>query len=152
MNGKDVQLAELLEPTVEAAGFELVHVEFVSGSNAVLRLYIDSPGGIEIADCEAVSRDVSALLDVEDPLPGAYQLEVSSPGLDRPLTKAEHFERFLGEDIRIWLREACEGRRKFKGRLSAFAGGTLTLDCDDIQLEVQLEDIEQARLVPQYSL
>jgi len=152
MNGKDAQLADLLEPTVEAAGFELVHVEFVAGNNAVLRLYIDSPGGVEIADCEAVSRDVSALLDVEDPLPGAYQLEVSSPGLDRPLTKAEHFERFMGEAVRIWLREAFEGRRKFKGQLSGFSDGQITLDCGDIQLQVRLDEIEQARLVPQYSL
>ena len=80
------KLVDLLEPVVEAAGFELVHVEFVTGNNAVLRLYIDAPGGIQVEDCEAVSREVSALLDVEDPLPGAYHLEVSSPGLDRPLT------------------------------------------------------------------
>lgn len=145
------KLVDLLEPVVEAAGFELVHVEFVTGNNAVLRLYIDAPGGIQVEDCEAVSREVSALLDVEDPLPGAYHLEVSSPGLDRPLTKPAHFDRFLGEKVRVWLSEAREGRRKYTGVLSAHADGGISVDCGDGVLQVPLDEIELVRLVPRYS-
>ncbi len=88
-----VKLIELLEPTIESMGYELVHMEF---SGSTLRLYIDAPGGIEVDDCAQVSRQVSAIMDVEDPLKNAYNLEVSSPGLDRPLVKPAHFQRFTG--------------------------------------------------------
>ena len=147
----DDKLGTLLEPVVEAAGFELVHLEFVTGKQSVLRLYIDAPGGIEVDDCEQVSREVSAVLDVEDPLPGNYHLEVSSPGLDRPLTKPAHFERFAGEEVRVWLREALEGRKKFKGVLRAHDQGCLRIAVDDGELELSLDDIEIVRLVPHYS-
>ena len=152
MLAMDDNLAALLEPVVEATGFELVHLELVTGSQAVLRLYIDAPGGVEVDDCEQVSREVSALLDVEDPLPGSYHLEVSSPGLDRPLTKPAHFERFAGEEVRVWLREPLEGgRRKFKGVLRAHDQGCIRVAVDDGELELPLGDIEIVRLVPHYS-
>lgn len=145
------KLQGLLEPVVEATGFELVHLEFVTGGQSVLRLYIDAPGGIEVEDCEQVSREVSAVLDVEDPLPGNYHLEVTSPGLDRPLTKPAHFERFAGEEVRVWLREPLDGRKKFKGVLRAHDQGTLHLLVEDGELEVALDEIELVRLVPRYS-
>lgn len=149
----DQALLKLLEPVVESVGYELVHVEFVQGPDAVLRIYIDAPGGIELDDCGKVSREVSAVLDVEDPLPGAYHLEVSSPGLDRPLTKPEHFERFAGEKVKLTLHEARDGgRRKFTGTLSGIAGGVLTVDCGELTLQCSLDDIEMARLVPRISL
>lgn len=147
----DDRLFALLEPTVTAAGYELVHVEYVQGPDPVLRLYIDSPGGIGLDDCETVSREVSGLLDVEDPIQGHYQLEVSSPGLDRPLTRPEHFERFAGARVRVWLREARDGRRKFTGTLEGIAGEVVTVECDDLRLSCPLDDIEQVRLVPRVS-
>ena len=98
------QLLILLEPPVGALGYELVDVEFASaGSGGLLRLYIDAPAGITVDDCERVSHRVSEILDVADPIPGAYTLEVSSPGLDRILRTRGHFERFRGSRIRVQL-------------------------------------------------
>lgn len=151
MLAMDDKLTVLIEPVVEAIGCELVHVEFVTGNQSVLRLYIDAPGGIEVEDCERVSREVSGVLDVEDPLPGNYHLEVSSPGLDRPLTKPAHFERFVGEQVRVWLREPLEGRKKFKGVLRAHDQGCLRISVNDGEVELPLDDIELVRLVPHYS-
>lgn len=129
-------LRNMLESPVEALGYELLHLEFAGQGSSILRLYIDAPGGIELDDCEAVSRQVSAILDVEDPVKNAYTLEVSSPGLDRPLVKAEHFQRFLGERVRIVMHTHVLGRRRFTGNL---------VDADDTAAEVEV-DGEQYRL------
>ena len=114
------QLIDLLEPSVEQLGYELFDLEFqLGGTNGLLRLYIDSKddSGIGVDDCETVSRQVSALLDVEDPLSGDYSLEVSSPGLNRRLVKAQHFERFAGSRVKVKLKRLVDGRRNFKAKL-----------------------------------
>jgi len=146
------RLIELLEPAVRALGYELVDIDLRLGRHGLLRLYIDrrsdAEGGVTLADCELVSGQVGALLDVEDPLPGAYDLEVSSPGLDRRLRTPEHFERFVGRDVRVELKQARDGRKRLKGRLDAVAGGTISMDVDGTAWRVEIADIAEARLVP----
>ena len=117
----------------------------------VLRLFIDQESGIALDDCELVSGQVSALLDVEDPIPGHYNLEVSSPGLDRKLAKPEHFDRFAGRRVRIRLRRDHNGRRKFGGILLERKGGIVVVDVNDGtgQVELNLDDIKIARLAPE---
>ena len=114
-----------------------------------MRIYIDKADGIDVEDCEAVSRQVSAILDVEDPLPGHYTLEVSSPGLDRTLTKPAHFERFMGEDVRVKLRFPLDGRRNFKGALKSVDEDNIEVEVDGESHSLPLATIESARLVPQ---
>lgn len=139
----------LLEPVVEAMGYELVEVEVVGGGkHRVLRLYIDQPDGIAVEDCERVSHQVSGVLDVEDPIPGAYTLEVSSPGLDRPLRTAAHFAAFTGEQAKVELRAPQDGRKRFKGRLVGIDGETVVMDVDGEQYRLPLNEIERARVVP----
>jgi len=121
-----------------------------------LRLYIDVAASAEegrvvgIEDCEAVSREVSAQLDVEDPISGHYTLEVSSPGLDRPLFTAAQFARFVGEEAKVSLRVPQEGRRRLKGRIAAVAGDAVTLTVDGAELVVQMDNIDKAKLVPDW--
>ena len=112
------KLTALLEPAISGLGYELVGIEYLpTGKNSVLRIYIDSEQGILVDDCEIVSRQVSAVLDVEDPIRGAYTLEVSSPGLDRPLFTPEQYAAHVGQTVRVQLGRALDGRRKFKGEL-----------------------------------
>jgi ribosome maturation factor RimP len=140
---------KLVESGVEALGFELVDAQFAgSGRQAVLRVYIDLPGGVTVEDCAEVSEQLSAILDVEDPIPQRYTLEVSSPGLDRPLVRRRDFERFTGEMVRVRLREPVAGQRNFKGRLIGVRGDCVTLSVDERTVDVRLDDIERARLVP----
>ncbi len=117
------RLIVLLEPAIAAMGYELADIDVHLGRRGVLRLYIDRAGGVTVDDCQRVSEQVGALLDVEDPLPGSYTLEVSSPGFDRRLRTQAHFERFVGERVRIELRDAREGRRNFTGRLTGVESG-----------------------------
>lgn len=143
------ELTRLLEPTVEGLGYELTDLELrLGGKNGVVRVFIDKSDGVGLADCEAVSRQISALLDVEDPLPGHYVLEVSSPGLDRKLTKLEHYRRFLGNDLRVQLRFPLEGRRKFRGVLLAADEKAIEIDVDGKSYSLPMATIESARLVP----
>jgi ribosome maturation factor RimP len=143
------ELTRLLEPTVERMGYELSDLELrLGGRDGVVRVFIDRPGGVGLADCEAVSRQLSALLDVEDPLPGHYVLEVSSPGLDRKLTKPAHFRRFVGEDVRVRLRAPVEGRRNFRGTLKSVEGGDIAVEVDGEVHRLSMAAIETARLVP----
>lgn len=150
MTGKATEICELLEPTVSALGLELLGAEFApTGNSAMLRLYIDAPGRhVGIEDCEAVSREVSAVLDIEDPIASAYTLEVSSPGIDRPLFTAAQFARFLGEQAKVALRLPVEGRRRFQARIERVEGDTIVLSFDGRELSVAHENIEKARLVP----
>ena len=142
-------LIKLLEPTVERLGYELCDLELkLGGRDGIVRVFIDKDGGVDIDDCEAVSRQVSAILDVEDPLPGNYTLEVSSPGLDRALTKPAHFQRFMGEDIRVKLRFPLDGRRNFKGALKAANEENIEVEVDGESHSLPLATIESARLVP----
>ncbi len=150
--GRDTTaLRAMLEPAVELLGFELVDVGFSgTGEHALLRLYIDSDRGVTVDDCAQVSRQVSAILDVEDPVPGRYTLEVSSPGLDRPLAKRRDFERFLGETIKVKMSRPIAGRRNFTGQLTRMEGEAVILDMGDECLTLPLDGIEKARLVPKY--
>ena len=139
----------LIEPIVSDLGYELWHIESVGqGRNAVLRIYIDAAEGIDIEDCEAVSREVSAALDVEDEGGAAYSLEVSSPDMDRPLVSAEHFERFAGERARVNMFAPVEGQRKFKGEIVAVSADTVDLDCGDAIYRLPIGDMAKARLDP----
>lgn len=168
MSKTRTNVAALLEPAVEALGYELVDLELnFSGRRGVLRLYIDRLGaaeqpqaegpetgprsdGIRVEDCEAVSRQVSAVLDVEDPIGRDYDLEVSSPGLDRKLVKPAHFDRFAGQAVQGRLRKMLDGRRRFTGTLVGRNGTTVTIRVDDSDLTVPIEDLEVIRLVPEY--
>jgi len=141
------RVQEMIEDTVQALGVELWGVEFVSqGKNSVLRVYIDSEQGVVIEDCERVSRQVSALLDVEDPVSGEYALEVSSPGLDRPLFRAAHYARYIGSEVNIKLRGPVDGRRKFKGVINGVTEQELSLQCEGETMLLALAQIEKARL------
>ncbi|MFZ0470221.1 MAG: ribosome maturation factor RimP [Thiogranum sp.] len=150
MPHESVELRELIEPAVTALGFELVGVEFIHGKSGLLRVYIDHPDGISVDDCQAVSHQVSGVLDVEDPIRGEYTLEVSSPGLDRPLFQARDFERFAGNQVNVRLLAPVNGRRKFKGVLGGLRDGQVVLQMDDEELVVALDEIDRARLVPDY--
>jgi ribosome maturation factor RimP len=142
-------LIKLLEPTIERLGYELTDLELkLGGRDGLLRIFIDKDEGIDIEDCEAVSRQVSAILDVEDPLPGHYTLEVSSPGLDRTLTKPAHFQRFMGEDVKVKLRFPLDGRRNFRGELKAANDDQIEVEVDGQSFSLPLATIESARLVP----
>jgi len=150
MNPTRENLMEMLEPAIEAMGFELADLELNLGhSRGVLRLFIDHEKGIGLEDCEAVSRQVSGLLDVEDPIAMDYRLEVSSPGLDRKLVKPEHFDRFVGRQIKTRLKRLIEGHRRVKGRLLARDGETVVVQSDSETIAISLADIEVARLVPE---
>lgn len=144
------ELIKLLEPTVDHLGYELTDLELkLGGRDGLVRLFIDAQDGIGVEDCETVSRQVSAILDVEDPIPGNYTLEVSSPGLDRTLTKPAHFQRFMGEDVRVKLRFPLDGRRNFRGALAAVDDENIEVVVDGESHSLPLSTIESARLVPQ---
>lgn len=145
------RLQTLLEPLVENLGYELVLLEYSPHrGSALLRLFIDAVGGVTLGDCERVSREVTGVLDVEDPIPHAYRLEVSSPGLDRPLVKREHFERFAGETARISLSEPRNGQRRFVGVLRGMAGDDVCLETPEGPQRFRMSEIERARLVPRF--
>jgi ribosome maturation factor RimP len=151
------QLQSLLAPAIEALGSDvsLWGIEFTSGpASALLRVYIDAgERAVGIEDCEAVSREISALLDVEDPIPGNYTLEVSSPGMERPLFTPEQFERYLGETVKITLGMPLENnRRRVQGVISAVAGNDVTIDTEAGPMTLAHGNIQRARLVPNYNL
>ena len=143
------ELARLLEPTVERLGYELADLEVrLGGKGGLVRIFIDKPDGIGLDDCEKVSLAVSAILDVEDPVPGNYDLEVSSPGLDRKLTKVEHFQRFIGETVKVQMRFPIEGRRRFRGTLVSVDDENIVVEVDGESHSLSLATIDTARLVP----
>ncbi|HZF25956.1 MAG TPA: ribosome maturation factor RimP [Steroidobacteraceae bacterium] len=143
------ELIRLLQPTVEALGYELVEIECShSGEGAMVRVYIDAPAGIGLEDCEHVSHAVSAALDAADPIPGRYRLEVSSPGLDRVLRTPEHFARFVASRIKVQLALPIEGRRRFTGVLLEAGAAGVTLQVDGSRVQLAYEQIQKARLVP----
>lgn len=150
MDQRSRQLGELIRPAVEALGLELLGVEYVSqGKHSVLRIYIDSDDGITVDDCQRVSHQVSGVLEVEDPIRGQYNLEVSSPGIDRLLFTAQQFERFVGERCTLRLREALSGQRKFTGVIAGVEDETITLDIGDKELIVDVSEIDKANLNPE---
>jgi len=143
------ELLKLLEPIVERLGFELADLEIKTGGrDGFLRLFIDKDKGIDIVDCENVSREVSAILDVEDPLQANYTLEVSSPGLDRTLTKPAHFQRFMGQDVRVKLRFPLAGRRNFRGALTSADEERIEVVVDGESHSLTFATIESTRLIP----
>lgn len=143
------RLIALLEPLIEQLGFELVDVEANAGRGAgFLRVYLDCAAGIGVDDCARVSREVSALLDVEDPMPGAFTLEVSSPGLDRVLRRPAHFERFRGARVKVELAEPRDGRRRYTGELVAVSERGIELEVDGEVVAVNFAAIDRARLAP----
>jgi len=145
------KLLALLEPEVNALGYELVELDAPGPSgNRTLRLYIDSEEGIGLDDCERVSHQVSGLLDVEDPIPGHYSLEVSSPGLDRPLRTPEHFRRQAGHLAKVLMQPGRPGRRRYKGRILGVGEDTLELETESGSVSLPLGEIESARLVPEF--
>lgn len=145
------RLTNMIEPAVAAAGFELLGVEYVrAGHSSTLRVYIDHEDGILVDDCAIVSRQVGAVLDVEDPISSEYNLEVSSPGADRPLFKLAHYEALMGSKIAVQLQIPVASRRKFTGELTAVEGETLTFLVDDTPFPVAFSQIKKANLVPSF--
>ena len=145
------QLQAIIEPAVTALGYELVGIEYLAqGKHSVLRVYIDHENGISVDDCADVSHQVSAVLDVEDPITGLYTLEVSSPGLDRPLFSEAHYQRYVGHLAEIRLRSPLDGRRKFKGRLQSVQDGQVVIEVDGVDYSIALDNIEKANLVHEW--
>ena len=147
----NTRLHGLLEPGAAALGFEVVAVELAgSGGSTVLRVYIDGPDGVTIDDCARVSHQLSAILDVEDPVPDRYTLEVSSPGLDRPLSKRRHFEQVVGSEVKVKTHHYVAGRRRFTGVLQQVTDDVVVVEVDGEPYDLPFDDIEKARLVPEY--
>tara|TARA_B100001142_G_scaffold31105_1_gene27625 strand:- start:2289 stop:2747 length:459 start_codon:yes stop_codon:yes gene_type:complete len=146
-NRKD-SLLGLLEPSVEALGYELVDLDVQTGWRGVLRIYIDKEEGIELADCELVSRQLSDLLDVEDPLPGHYVLEVSSPGIERRLRTLEHFKRFCGLEVVVQLKAPKDGLQKLRGRILEVQEEVIVIKGQEQSWTIELIEVELARLLP----
>ncbi|NOQ81820.1 MAG: ribosome maturation factor RimP [Methylophaga sp.] len=141
------QVEQLIELPIESLGYELVGVEYIkNGRDTVLRIYIDTEQGVSIEDCERVSHQVSGILEVEDPINSAYSLEVSSPGYDRPLFKAEDFERFAGHEVKISMKLPVQGRRNFKGILQGFDDGEILVVVDGEEYGLPLTKLAKARL------
>lgn len=155
MRTVDTRLRALVESGVNALGFDLVDVETIGGrSHQTLRVYIDCRGGITVDDCANVSRHLSALLDVEDPVPGSYTLEVSSPGLDRPLVTPADFQRYRGQTIKLRTHEPVAGRKNFTGRLIEATADQIAIEVESgpagvmERVDLAFNAIERARLVP----
>lgn len=145
------QLQTLLAPIIESLGYQCWGVEFISqGKHSLLRVYIDHADGIGVADCEKVSKQVSAILDVEDPIPYEYTLEVSSPGMDRPLFTLEQYQQFIGEQLKIKLRSAFEGRRNFNGILQGIEDQQIVLRVDNQEYLLPIEIIDKANIEPAF--
>lgn len=152
MNVTREQLIGLLEPAVEALGYELSDLELNIGhGRGLVRLFIDSDEGVTLDDCERVSHQVSGVLDVEDLIAGDYNLEVSSPGADRKLVKPEHFERFAGSVVKVRLRRLVDGRRRIKGQLLGRDDEMIQIRLEGKDLSIPIEEIEVARLVPDWN-
>ena len=150
---KKQELEILLEPVVTSMDFEFVGLEYISqGRHSILRIYIDAEQGIGVDDCAAVSRQLSAVLDVEDPIASEYSLEISSPGLNRPLFKLEQYAKFIGEDVKFkTIRPQLEnGQRKFKGRISAVENDNVLFEIEDQILTVAFADIDSANIIAKF--
>jgi ribosome maturation factor RimP len=151
-------IAARVAPALAELGLECLGVEWNAGhGGGVLRVYIDSlqhdgdaARAVDVDDCEAASREISALLDVDDPIPGHYVLEVSSPGIERPLFNAEQFARFAGQEARVTLKLPRDGRRRMRGRIAAVEGRRIGMDVDGTRIDIDEDEIEGAHLVPDW--
>lgn len=144
------RIAEIVGPSLEAMGYDLVRIRLVGGqSRPTLQVMAErrDAAGMTVDDCAAISRTVSALLDVEDPISGAYMLEVSSPGIDRPLTRPADYDRYQGFEAKLELRHAHDGRRRFRGRILGIADGVVRLATETGEAALSYADIETAKLV-----
>ncbi len=151
MRQAPANVLNVIEPVVESLGYELVGVEYLTqGRDGLLRVYIDAEDGIRVEDCQRVSHQLSGVLDVEDVIKGHYSLEISSPGLDRPLFSAAHFARFAGSEVKLRLDAPLNGRRKFRGTLIGVEDGEVRLLMDGEEVRVPLASIDRANLVPQF--
>lgn len=149
MSSKDKLLEQLIEPVVQSLGFEFWGLELSGrGQHTLLRIYIESEQGITVENCAQVSRQISALMDVEDPIESEYNLEVSSPGMDRPLYTLDHYQRFSGHQIQLKLRLAYEGQRKFSGLLKGIEEDEVVLQVDEDEYCFPFETIDQAKVKP----
>ncbi|SDI96225.1 ribosome maturation factor RimP [Ferrimonas sediminum] len=145
------RLTEMLQEPVQALGFELVGIQYVrAGSHSTLRVFIDHENGITVDNCAEVSRQIGAVLDVEDPISTEYNLEVSSPGIERPLFTPAHYEKFIGEEAFVLLNMPVEGKRKLQGLITAVEGEMVTLSVKGTDQEVALANVRQAHLVAKF--
>ncbi|MEZ7830128.1 MAG: ribosome maturation factor RimP [Gammaproteobacteria bacterium] len=148
MNSSVALVTELIDTTIQVLGLDLWGVELLQqGKYSLLRIYIEREEGVTIEDCEKVSRQVSALLDVEDPIAGEYTLEVSSPGMDRPLFSIEHYLKYVGSEVDLKLRRPINGRRKFKGQIIKISGDIVGLLVEGSEYSLEFSDIEKASIV-----
>jgi len=148
---REALLNELLQPVVESMGFDFWGLEYLSqGHRSILRIYIDHADGIGVDHCAQVSRQVGSVLDVEDPISHDYVLEVSSPGMDRPLFRLEHYQQSVGEVVELKLRMPFDGRRKFKGTLNGVEGEDIVLHVEDHEYLLPVELIDKAHIVPKF--
>ncbi|MEC9223475.1 MAG: ribosome maturation factor RimP [Pseudomonadota bacterium] len=148
MKRSETAITELIEPTVLAMELQLWGIDLSQrGKYSILRIYIEREEGVTITDCEKVSRQVSAILDMEDPIAGEYTLEVSSPGLDRPLFTSEQFGRFIGSAVKVRLHHPVDGRRKLNGSIENVSGDEIVLSVDGEGFRLQHTDIEKANVV-----
>jgi ribosome maturation factor RimP len=144
----DRRMAEIITPVIEDLGFELVRVRLMSGKSTILQIMADKPeGGIEVDDCAEISQAVSAILDVEDPILDEYTLEVSSPGIDRPLTRLKDFEMFEGYEAKIETTEMIDGRRRFKGELAGVEDGEVLINVAEGTIGLKFDWLSDAKLV-----
>ncbi|HAC59136.1 ribosome maturation factor RimP [Parvibaculum sp.] len=153
-HGVPRKVFELLRPSAEGIGFEIVRIRFGLQDGHTLQIMAErADGSMSVEDCEELSRTLSAVLDVEDPIPGEYNLEISSPGIDRPLTRPKDFERWKGFDVKIELAEPIEGRKRFRGTLQGVEGGEVLVECDiegysePQVLGLPFEKLSEAKLV-----
>jgi len=146
------QLVEMFAPTVSALGYELVGIEYISqGKHSIVRVFIDTEKGVNLDDCQVVSRQISGILDVEDPIKGEYSLEVSSPGTERPLFTIDHYKQFIGEAVSLRFYGMVEKRRKLKGHIVAVDENNITISEFGTELEfiLDIDDIDKAHLIAQ---
>jgi ribosome maturation factor RimP len=144
----DRRIAGIVSPTIEGMGFELVRVRLMSGRKATLQIMAERPeGGIEVEDCARISRAVGAVLDVEDPISGEYALEVSSPGIDRPLTRLKDFERYEDYEARLETSELIDGRRRFKGVLRGVEDGEVLIEIPEGTVGLEFDWLTDAKLI-----
>ena len=144
----DRRIADIVTPVIEGMGYELVRLRLMSGKSASLQIMADKPnGGIEVDDCAKISTAVSATLDVEDPIEDAYRLEVSSPGVDRPLTRLKDFDAWSGYEVKIETTEMIDGRRRFKGALVGTEGNEVLIEIEEGTIGLQFDWLSDAKLV-----
>lgn len=146
---EEAKIAQVIEPSLEALGYDLVRVRMKGQPRRTLQVMTERKDrrGMTVDDCAEISRNISAILDVEDPVPGAYDLEVSSPGIDRPLVRKEDYLRFAGYVVRVETARPVDGRKRFRGRLEGLNGEAVVVECDGAEVRIPFGEIDRAKLV-----